>query len=176
MSKAHCRCQPQPCHARREAEICPHGRKLACFTRHRADDPRLGQPLCPDCYDHAAHVVWNNHTGELWRRTKQAIERHLTSSPATAASLSTGCLAATAGTARSPSGSATAKPPNTRPAARSTSTPCSASTATTRRPRTARCPHPPGITVADLEDATRHAAAAITYLTPPHPASPGPAG
>ena len=77
MNKAHCRCQPQPCHARRDTEICPHGRKLACFTRHRADDPRLGQPLCPDCYDYPAHVVWNNHTGELWRRTKQAIERHL---------------------------------------------------------------------------------------------------
>ena len=43
----------------------------------RRDDARLGQPLCPDCYDHAAHVVWNNSTGELWRRTKQAIERHL---------------------------------------------------------------------------------------------------
>ena len=33
-------------------------------------------------------------------------------------------------------------------------------------------PPPPGITVADFEDATRHAAATITYLTPPHPAKP----
>ena len=41
------------------------------------DDARLGQPLCPDCYGHTAHVVWNNSAGELWRRTKQAIERHL---------------------------------------------------------------------------------------------------
>src|SRR5439155_1104914 len=49
----------------------------ACFIRHRRDDPRLGQPLCPDCYDYPAHVVWNNQAGELWRRTKQAIERHL---------------------------------------------------------------------------------------------------
>jgi hypothetical protein len=30
-------------------------------------------------------------------------------------------------------------------------------------------PPPPGITVADLEDATRQAAAAVAYLTPPHP-------
>ena len=75
--KAHCRCQAQPCHARRAVEVCPHGRKLACFSRHARDDARLGQPLCPDCYDHAAHVVWNNTAGELWRRTKQAIERHL---------------------------------------------------------------------------------------------------
>ena len=35
----------------------------------RRDDPQLGQPLCPDCYDYAAQVVWNNHAGELWRRT-----------------------------------------------------------------------------------------------------------
>ena len=41
------------------------------------DDPKLGQPLCPDCYDYPAHVVWNNQAGELWRRTKQAIERRL---------------------------------------------------------------------------------------------------
>ena len=75
--KAYCRCQAQPCHARREVEVCPHGRKLACFNRHARDDARLGQPLCPDCYDHAGHVVWNNTAGELWRRTKQAIERHL---------------------------------------------------------------------------------------------------
>ena len=42
-------------------------------------DPKLGQPLCMDCYDYAAHAVWNNAAGELWRRTKQAIERYLAS-------------------------------------------------------------------------------------------------
>ena len=75
--KTRCTCQPQPCHARRDAVTCEHGRPAACFTRHRRDDPELGQPLCPDCYDYPAHVVWNNQAGELWRRTKQAIERHL---------------------------------------------------------------------------------------------------
>ena len=75
--KSTCSCKSQPCHARRDAEVCPHGRTLACFARHHRDDPLLGQPLCPDCYDHAGHVVWNNTAGELWRRTKQAIERHL---------------------------------------------------------------------------------------------------
>ena len=64
-------------HARRNPGRCPHGRHNACFTRHRPDGPALGQPLCPDCYDYAAHVVWNNNAGELWRRTKQAIERRL---------------------------------------------------------------------------------------------------
>jgi hypothetical protein len=72
-----CQCRPQPCHARRNPGRCPHGRHDSCFTRHRRDDSKLGQPLCPDCYDYPAHVIWNNQAGELWRRTKQAIERHL---------------------------------------------------------------------------------------------------
>ena len=75
--RTRCTCQPQPCHARRNPGRCEHGRHNACFTRHHRDDTRLGQPLCPDCYDYTAHVVWNNQAGELWRRTKQAIERHL---------------------------------------------------------------------------------------------------
>ena len=70
------------------------------------------------------------------------------------------------------SASPTAKPPNTRPAARSTSTSCSASTAWTTTDPGRLLPPPPGLTVADLEDATRHAAATISYLTPPHPALP----
>ena len=43
--RSHCACRPQPCHARREGGICPHGRPLACFVRHRCDDPALGQAL-----------------------------------------------------------------------------------------------------------------------------------
>ena len=63
------------------------------------------------------------------------------SSPATAACPPIRVPAATAGTGWSPrSASRTAKPPNTRPAARSTSTPCSASTATT--PPTPAAPAP----------------------------------
>ena len=75
--KQHCRCKPEPCHPRRDAGTCPHGRPLACYRRHAPGDPRLGEPLCPDCYDYPAHVVWNAAAGELWRRTKQDIERHL---------------------------------------------------------------------------------------------------
>jgi hypothetical protein len=37
----------------------------------------LGLPLCPDCYDHAAQVVWNAHVGELWRRTVIGLRREL---------------------------------------------------------------------------------------------------
>jgi len=72
-----CRCRPLPCRARRDAGTCPHGRPLACYDRHGPGDPGVGKPLCPDCYDYDSHVVWNNASGELWRRTKQAAERYL---------------------------------------------------------------------------------------------------
>jgi hypothetical protein len=75
--KTTCRCKSEPCHARRDAQPCPHGRSMACWRRHSPDDSRLGQPLCLDCYDYPVHAVWNNGAGELWRRTKQDIERHL---------------------------------------------------------------------------------------------------
>lgn len=72
-----CDCRPAPCHARRDAVPCPHGRPGACFARHDGADPQLGRPLCLDCYDHDHQVVWNVFAGELWRRTKQAVERRL---------------------------------------------------------------------------------------------------
>jgi hypothetical protein len=75
--RSRCTCRPEPCHARRDSATCEHGRAASCFTRHLRDDPKLGQSLCPDCYDYRSHVVWNNQVGELWRRTKQAIERRL---------------------------------------------------------------------------------------------------
>ncbi|MEV1315120.1 replication initiator [Micromonospora arborensis] len=76
-TRQRCDCRPTPCRARNAASTCQHGRPAACFARHDADDPRLGQPLCLDCYDHDHQAVWNYFSGELWRRTKQAIERHL---------------------------------------------------------------------------------------------------
>jgi hypothetical protein len=53
------------------------GRRQACFARHELAARILGQPLCLDCYDYPAHVVLNLHVGELWRRTRIAIERLL---------------------------------------------------------------------------------------------------
>ncbi|MBB5870576.1 hypothetical protein F4553_003955 [Allocatelliglobosispora scoriae] len=75
-----CDCRAEPCHARTGTNptVCGHGTRTACFARHETSDPRLGQPLCLDCYDHDHQVVWNLYAGELWRRTKQAIERFLT--------------------------------------------------------------------------------------------------
>lgn len=72
-----CACRAKPCRARRDITRCPHGVPLVCTRRHSGDDSGLGQPLCPECYDHAAHVMWNHHAGELWRRTRQDIERRV---------------------------------------------------------------------------------------------------
>jgi hypothetical protein len=158
--RSRCRCQPQPCHARRDVATCPHGRPAACFTRHGRDDPRLGQPLCPDCYDYPAHVVWNNQAGELWRRTKQAIERHLNQAArhrGLPAQVRVTHGKAAEYQARGSvhfhvllrlDGYDDAEPD-------------------------ALIPPPPGITVADLDEATRWAAGAIAYRSAPHLAQPG---
>jgi hypothetical protein len=65
------------CRPRRKATCCPHGRRVSCGQRHKEDDPCLGKPLCPDCYDYSAAVVWNAHAPELWRRTVITLRRHL---------------------------------------------------------------------------------------------------
>ena len=65
------------CRPRRKTLPCPHSRRLSCGQRHKDTDPSLGRPLCPDCYDYQAAVVWNAHAPELWRRTTIAIRRLL---------------------------------------------------------------------------------------------------
>jgi hypothetical protein len=65
------------CRPRRKASLCPHGRRLSCGQRHKDTDDRLGRPLCLDCYDYSATVVWNGHAPELWRRTVIAVRRRL---------------------------------------------------------------------------------------------------
>lgn len=65
------------CRPRRKARFCPHGRRISCGQRHNTTDACLGRPLCPDCYDYSAAVVWNAHASELWRRTTIAIRRRL---------------------------------------------------------------------------------------------------
>jgi uncharacterized Zn-finger protein len=61
--------EPRRCWPRRDAPVCEHGIRVSCGRVHDADDPCLGEPLCPECFDHAGAVVWNNALGELWRRT-----------------------------------------------------------------------------------------------------------
>ena len=57
------------CRPRRDAPTCPHGVPLSCGEVHAEDDPWLGEPICPECFDYDGAVVWNNVLGELWRRT-----------------------------------------------------------------------------------------------------------
>jgi hypothetical protein len=66
-----------PCHPYRQGVRCPHGLRDGCWHRHDADDPRLGEPLCPGCYDAQAQVLWNALAPELWRRTTIAVQRAL---------------------------------------------------------------------------------------------------
>jgi hypothetical protein len=66
------RCQP-----RRRAKACPHGRRMSCAEKHRPDDPRLGEPLCPDCYDYTGAVLFNACAPDLWRRFTITLRRTL---------------------------------------------------------------------------------------------------
>ena len=68
-----------PCRPRRDhnARRCPHGRDISCPTRHVEGDPRLGQPMCGDCYDYEAAVLFNAYAGDLWRRFITYLPRHL---------------------------------------------------------------------------------------------------
>ncbi len=108
------------CHNGRPGQTCPHGRPTRCLSRHQDDDdPRVSQPLCPDCYDHDGQVLFNALATELWRRTTVYLTR---------------ALAAQVGMPYRRMlhwcGSATSRSPNTRPAGWCTSTPSSASTPT----------------------------------------------
>ena len=68
-----------PCRARRDRNErrCPHGRDISCPHRHPDVDPRLGRPLCPDCYDYTAAVLFNANAAELWRRFTTYLPRRL---------------------------------------------------------------------------------------------------
>jgi hypothetical protein len=66
-----------PCHPYRQGARCRHGTRAGCWHRHDPDDPRLGEPLCPRCYDAEAQVLWNALAPELWRRTTIAVQRAL---------------------------------------------------------------------------------------------------
>ena len=119
-------------------------------------------------------MVWNNQAGELWRRTKQAIERHL------------GQLARRRGVPpiRVPCGDGKYRLVDPVRVAHGKAAEYQARGAVhfhallrldgyDPADPDQLLPPPPGITVADLEDATRWAADAISYRTPPHPAQPG---
>lgn len=47
------------CHVRRGPARCPHDKPRRCTARHGPDDPVVGEPLCPACYDYVGHVAFN---------------------------------------------------------------------------------------------------------------------
>ncbi|MFB7497343.1 replication initiator [Streptomyces sp. NPDC056161] len=68
------------CRPRRGGGTCEHGRPLGCSAVHAPDASAVGQPLCPDCYDYTAHVLWHAHASKLWDRFVIDVRRRLASS------------------------------------------------------------------------------------------------
>jgi hypothetical protein len=65
------------CRPRRHGGVCPHGIRMSCTDKHAPDDDRLGEPLCPDCYDYTGAVLFNAYAPELWRRFTITLRRML---------------------------------------------------------------------------------------------------
>ncbi|MFF7130829.1 replication initiator [Streptomyces sp. NPDC008196] len=68
------------CRPRRDGGACEHGRPLGCDVLHSPDAAVVGQPLCPDCYDYTAHVLWHAHASKLWDRFVIDVRRRLAGS------------------------------------------------------------------------------------------------
>ncbi|MEV0225863.1 replication initiator [Streptomyces sp. NPDC050704] len=68
------------CRPRRDGGKCDHGRRFGCGAVHAPDAPVVGQPLCADCYDYTAHVLWHAHAGKLWDRFVIGVRRQLATS------------------------------------------------------------------------------------------------
>ncbi|TDC72546.1 plasmid replication initiator protein [Micromonospora sp. KC606] len=172
-NRKRCDCRAEPCHARRDAGLCPHGRPAVCWARHEVGDAVLGRPLCLDCYDHDHQVVWNLFSGELWHRTKQAAERHLAK------------LARRRGIPHVEVATASGKTRKVPPVRLSHGKAAEFQTrgavhfhALVRldgvhpTDPTAVIPPPAGFTAADLEDAIRVAVEHVRFDTPSHPDRP----
>ncbi|WP_084713161.1 replication initiator [Streptacidiphilus rugosus] len=63
------------CHTRRRG-TCRHGLPRRCTTPHTGDDPKVGQALCPACYDYVGHVLWNAHAPRLWGAFSDNLYHH----------------------------------------------------------------------------------------------------
>ena len=65
------------CRPRRNGQICPHGVRLSCNEKHARDDDRLGEPLCPECYNYTGSVLFYAYAPGLWRRFTITLGRTL---------------------------------------------------------------------------------------------------
>jgi hypothetical protein len=72
----HTRRADETCHIARIAR-CPHGVMLRCLEKHGNSSPRLGTPLCPDCFDYEGAVLWNSQVSRLWNRTIEHVRRQI---------------------------------------------------------------------------------------------------
>lgn len=54
------------CQKQKHAGRCVHGVARSCVVVHGKDDPVVGSPVCPDCYDYAGQVLWNAYAAKLW--------------------------------------------------------------------------------------------------------------
>jgi hypothetical protein len=79
--------KPLRCRVRRDAETCPHGVVMSCRERHGEGDPRVGQALCPDCYDYTGAVLFNAYVGELWKRLTIYLRREIAAAVGTSRTL-----------------------------------------------------------------------------------------
>jgi replication initiator protein RepSA len=178
-SRRRCDCRADPCHARRSTDpsnagLCPHGNPAVCWARHDPGDHLLGQPLCPDCYHYDQQVVWNLFAGELWRRTKQAAERHLAQLARCRGILTVPVV--------SPSGKVRRVPPVRLAHGKAAEFQTRAAVhfhallrldGVNPADPDAVVPPPAGFSSSDLEDALRHACAHVGFHTPHHPDQPG---
>lgn len=67
------------CRPRRDRDRCEHDRTLSCGAVHAPDAAIVGRPLCTDCYDYTAHVLWHAHSSKLWDRFVIDVRRRLAS-------------------------------------------------------------------------------------------------
>ncbi|QGN49246.1 plasmid replication initiator protein [Micromonospora sp. WMMC415] len=175
-NRRRCDCRAEPCHPRRAsdptARPCEHGQATVCWARHEDNDPRLGQPLCLDCYDYDAQVVWNHAAPELWRRTSIAITRHL-NARARALGLPRVEQITEAGRVRRVS---PVKPSFGKVAEMQRRAVVHYHAVIrldgTHEDPDVIVPPPAALTVDDLIAAVRHAAATVAFTTRPHPANP----
>lgn len=64
------------CHPRGKKH-CPHGNVLTCDVEHALNDPIVGAPLCQDCVDSVAQILFNASISRLWDRTLIELRREL---------------------------------------------------------------------------------------------------
>ena len=60
-----------------ERQDLPAPHPPVLLEKHAREDDRLGEPLCPDCYDYTGAVLFNACAPELWRRFTITLRRTL---------------------------------------------------------------------------------------------------